>query len=157
MYNYNEDNWIKVIALFHSSRSIDISLHFPIFNSILKSLKSFLITRKGWLGTPNLESSLNIISWLIVSKALIRSTKTTQEIISCSLRIWSNVFNEKEPSGHPVSGEAPNCTGVPSIFRICWSRKVMTKLIPLQLFGSERFPFLGMIFLFANHRLMNRY
>ena len=88
-----------------------------------------------------------------MSKVLTRSAKTAQAYMLCSLFIWKKKFNEKDPSGHPVLGEAPNYKGVPSLFKPFLRRTVITKdinletaftkFISLQLLGLERSPSLG--------------
>ena len=55
----------------------------------------------------------------MVSKALITSAKTTPKKSNRVLYEFEVMFStKKDPPGHPVSEQAPNCTGVPSIFRI---------------------------------------
>ena len=81
-------------------------------------------------------------------------------IVSYALFV-SAIANEekKEPPGHPILGDAPNCKGVPCFFKAIWSlilriidinfETTSSKLIPLQfILGFEVSPFFGRIFRF---------
>ena len=125
------------------------ALYLPTHISILKVLYNFLITLIRYNGIPNFSRIRNSNSWWIESKALIKSAYITQDSRSCSLRIYNKVRREQDPSRHPDSRHDPNCRGVPNFPRVECRRLVIaietaldttsSKLIPLQLFGLDKY------------------